>query len=123
MARRRVVWTAKEKTAIVAKTVDIMRTYPRTPMFRAVGEAQEAMLPANRQRKWLTKTTLGDLATEIQAALNKPVPRAIIVEEHYTDLQRAMLTADKACENIIDYQLQCVAWRAVVYGFMAGSEK
>lgn len=123
MARRRVVWTAREKTAIVAKTVDIMRTYPKTPMFRAVGEAQEAMLPANRQRKWLTKTTLGDLATEIEAALNKPVPRAIIVEEHYTDLQRAMLTADKVCENIIDYQLQCVAWRAVVYGFMAGNDK
>jgi len=92
-------------------------------MFRAVGEAQEAMLPANRQRKWLTKTTLGDLAMEIEAALNKPVPRAIIVEEHYTDLQRAMLTADKVCENIIDYQLQCVAWRAVVYGFMAGNDK
>ena len=84
---------------------------------------QETLLPANRQRKWLTKTTLGDLATKIQAALNKPVPRAIIVEEQYTDLQRAMLTADKACENITDYQLQCVAWRAVVYGFMAGSEK
>ena len=123
MARKRVVWTAREKTAIVAKTVDIMRTYPKTPMFRAVGEAQETLLPANRQRKWLTKTTLGDLATEIQAALNKPVPRAIIVEEQYTDLQRAMLTADKACEDITDYQLQCVAWRAVVYGFMAGSEK
>lgn len=123
MARRRVVWTSKEKTAIVAKTVDILTTYPKTPMFRAVGEAQEALLPANRQRKWLTKTTLGDLAVEIKAALNKPMPKAIIVEDHRTDLQKAMMMADHACMSINDYQLQCVAWRSMVCGYMAGLSK
>jgi hypothetical protein len=123
MAKRRIVWTAKEKTAIVAKTVDIMRTYPKTPMFRAVGEAQEVLLPANRQRKWLTKATLGDLANDIQAALNKPMPKAIIVEDHLTDLQKAMMLADHACMSINDYPLQCVAWRSMVCGYMAGCSK
>lgn len=75
--KKRIVWTEVEKKKIVERAVEILREYPSMPVFRAVGEAQEALLPAARRRGWLTKATLGPLAQQIQSELNRPVQNRI----------------------------------------------
>lgn len=106
MAKRRIFWTAIEKTTIVKKTAEILRQYPELPMFRAVGEAQEAVLPANRRRGWLTKATLGTLAKDIEAELNKPVAKRIAVasgtdDKEMTLIRAAMHFADKGEDELV----------------------
>ena len=125
MAKRRIVWTQQERSAIVEKAVELLRHYPKMPIFHAVGQVQQTLMPPARQRKWLTKATLGDMVKDIQAELNKPVPKTVVINNGQGSvtgaMERAFRMADAFCEDIKDYQLQCVAWRAVVCGYMAGS--
>lgn len=123
MAKRRIVWTVQERLAIIEKAVELLRHYPKMPIFHAVGQVQQTLLPAARQRKWLTKVTLGDMVKDIQAELNKPVPKPVVMNTRPADpgdLTKALRIADEFCQDIKDYQLQCVAWRAVVCGYIIG---
>lgn len=93
MARKRIFWNEIEKASIVKKTAEIIRQYPDMPMFRAVGEAQEAILPANRRRSWLTKATLGTLAKDIETELNRPVASRITVASGTDDREMTVVRA------------------------------
>jgi hypothetical protein len=77
MKSRRIFWNPQERAAVSKKAIEILREFPMLPIFRAVGQAQEAVLPAARHRAWLTKATLGPMIDEINAELNKPVASRI----------------------------------------------
>ena len=75
--RRRIVWTTREREDLITAAVNILRRYPKMPIFQAVGEAQDVQLPPERRRQWLTKATLGDMATEIERRLNTLVEHRV----------------------------------------------
>lgn len=77
MKKRHIVWTSRERVEIIKAAVRIMRSYPKMPMFRAVGEAQDSVLPPERRRSFINKAALGDMVTDIQRELNSPVPHVI----------------------------------------------
>ena len=80
--KNRIVWTTREREDIINAAVRILRSYPKMPVFRAVGEAQETRLPPERRRRWLTSTTLGDMTQEIQHRLNTPVEHRVETNEY-----------------------------------------
>jgi hypothetical protein len=75
--KSRVVWTTRERAEVVKFAVKLMRSYPKMPMFRAVGEAQEHVLPVPRRRAIINKATLGDLVDDMNRELNRPVEHMI----------------------------------------------
>jgi len=78
MSRSRIQWNSRERAIIINYAVKLLREQPSCPVFRAVGEAQSLHLPLDRQRKTLTRATLGDLYGDIIRELNRPVPKAVV---------------------------------------------
>ena len=72
--KRRIQWNSRERSLIIKHTVRLLHANPSMPVFRAVAEAQALELPLERQRKTLTRATLGDLYGDILRELNRPVP-------------------------------------------------
>lgn len=84
MKKSRIVWTTSERVKIVEESVRILRAYPSMPMFRAVGEAQSALLPPHRQRSIINKMVLGDLVKDIERLLNTPVHHVVETGKYET---------------------------------------
>ena len=80
--KNRIVWTTREREDLITAAVRILRSYPKMPVFRAVGEAQETRLPPERRRRWLTSATLGDMTQEIQRRLNTLVEHRVETNEY-----------------------------------------
>lgn len=122
--RTRVVWTKEERDLVCDKTVQLMRQYHKMPMFQAVGHAQEA-LPPNRQRKILSTAYLGELRKEINLRLNQTVPERVhpVVKVSTNELELAVNLADDVCKGIGHYHEECILWRGLVTGFLAGRGK
>lgn len=123
---RRIVWTLGEREDIINKAVEICRRHGKMPIFHAVGQAQELLLPPYRRRKWITKTTLGDMVVQIEKELNRPVNpvREPVTKQPVTaDLREAILRADQQVENIRDFDQQCIMWRGVVTGYLLGRQR
>lgn len=74
----RVFWTANERTAVVQETVRRLRIEPLTPIFKAVGEAQTAVLPHHRRRKIVAMKAMGDVGDMIKRELAKPVESVLV---------------------------------------------
>ncbi len=122
---KRIVWTADERGQVIEKAVEICRQHAKMPIFHAVGQAQQFLLPPYRQRKWLTKATLGSMIVEIEKELNKPktlLPAAITAPLRSTDLEQAVRFADDQAALIEDSYQQCILWRGLVTGFLAGRQ-
>lgn len=123
---KRIVWTKAERSQVIEKAVEICRQHSKMPIFHAVGQAQQFLLPPYRQRKWLTKTTLGDMIVEIEKELNKPVhPNHVTMTAPLrgTDLEQAVRFADDQAALIEDSYQQCILWRGLVTGYLAGRQK
>lgn len=104
MKQRRIFWNDKERAAVTKKAVEILVEFPTLPIFRAVGEAQQAVLPAARHRAWLTKATLGTMVDDIKAELNKPVPSRIRPEAT-AEPQKDVATLAKDYANRLEVEL------------------
>lgn len=78
----RIVWTTREREELINAAVRILRSYPKMPVFRAVGEAQDIKLPPERRRRWLTSATLGGMTQEIQRRLNTLVEHRVDTNQY-----------------------------------------
>ena len=124
-SNRRIVWTQGEREDIITKAVEICRQHAKMPIFHAVGQAQDRLLPLNRRRKWITKTALGDMVSVIERELNKPVHpiHVTVTAEPKADLEEAVIRADQQVENVRDFDQQCILWRGLVTGYLMGRQK
>lgn len=121
----RIVWTKGEREDIIKKAVEICRQHAKMPVFHAVGQAQDLLLPLNRRRKWITKTALGDMVSVIERELNKPVHpiQVTMTATPKVDLEEAVIQADQRVEGVRDFDQQCIMWRGVVTGYLIGRQK
>jgi len=124
-SNRRIVWTKGEREDIITKAVEICRQHAKMPIFHAVGQAQQFLLPPYRQRKWLTRATLGSMVVEIEKELNKPVHpiHVTVTAEPKAELEEAVIRADQQVENVRDFDQQCILWRGIVTGYLIGRQK
>ena len=124
-SNRRIVWTHGEREDIITKAVEICRQHAKMPIFHAVGQAQDLLLPLNRRRKWITKTALGDMVSVIEKELNKPVHpiHVTVTAEPKAELEEAVIRADQQVENVRDFDQQCILWRGLVTGYLMGRQK
>lgn len=122
---KRIVWTTAERSEIIEKAVEICRQHAKMPIFHAVGQAQQFLLPPYRQRKWLTRATLGSMVVEIEKELNKPVHpiHVTVTAEPKAELEEAVIRADQQVEGIRDFDQQCIMWRGLVTGYLMGRQK
>lgn len=124
-SNRRIVWTQGERQDIITKAVEICRQHAKMPIFHAVGQAQQFLLPPYRQRKWLTRATLGSMVVEIEKELNKPVHpiHVTVTAEPKAELEEVVVRADQQVENVRDFDQQCIMWRGIVTGYLIGRQK
>lgn len=82
--KQRIFWTTAERAQVAEAAVKILRAYPRMPYFRAVGEAQTQVLPPERQRWMMSAAALGELGSDIERLLNRPVEHAVETGRYVT---------------------------------------
>lgn len=115
MTRRRVFWNVTEQHLVVKTAADLLRRFPRMPVFRAVAEAQLS-LPPERQRKVENKGVLGVLTKQIEIELNRPVQSALAFEpsesENSNPLDAAIANAARSVAQKFENELKAAMSKA-----------